>query len=77
MDCPVDVMLADIVMPGISGYELAAQVKLIRPGLRILYATGFDGNAPGREMAARHGRILEKPIRAQELVREVDRILPV
>jgi len=52
-----DVILTDIAMPGISGYELAAQAKLIRPRLRVLYTTGYDGNAPGREMAAHHGRV--------------------
>ena len=77
MDHHVDVILTDIVMPGLSGYELAAQAKLIRPGLRVLYATGFDGNAPGREMASRHGKLLLKPIRAQDLLREIQWVLPV
>ena len=49
----VDVMFTDIVMPGLSGFELAAQAKLIEPSLRVLYTTGFDGNTPGREWALR------------------------
>jgi two-component system, cell cycle response regulator CpdR len=73
----VDVLLADIVMPGMSGYELVAQAKLMRPTLRILYTTGFDGDAPGREMASQHGRTLRKPIRANDLVNEIEKILPV
>jgi CheY-like chemotaxis protein len=68
----VDVMFTDIVMPGLSGFELAAQAKLIEPSLRVLYMTGFDGNVPGREWALRHGKILQKPLRADELIAEIE-----
>jgi CheY-like chemotaxis protein len=71
----VDVMLTDIMMPGLSGYELAAQARLIRPLLRILYTTGYDGQAPGREMAKGYGKILPKPVRADELLSEIEQLL--
>ena len=71
----VDVMFTDIMMPGLSGYELAAQAKLIRPSLKVLYTPGFDGNAPGRDVAARYGTILSKPIRAADLIGEIERVL--
>jgi CheY-like chemotaxis protein len=67
----VDVMLADIMMPGLSGYELAAQARLIRPSLRILYTTGYDGQATGRDMAGGYGKLLPKPVRAEELISEI------
>lgn len=67
----VDLMLTDIMMPGLSGYELAAQARLIRPALRILYTTGYDGQATGREMAGGYGKLLPKPVRAEELVSEI------
>src|SRR5690348_11086435 len=43
----VDLLLTDIKMPGLSGYELAAQAKLLCPFLKVLYTTGYDGNEPG------------------------------
>jgi CheY-like chemotaxis protein len=67
-----DLMLTDVVMPGLSGYELAAQAKLMQPALRVLYTTGFGGDAPGRTMAAHYGKLLEKPIRAEALVGEIE-----
>ena len=68
----VDVMFTDIVMPGLSGFELAAQAKLIRPALRVLFTTGYDGNAPGRELALHHGKILQKPLRADALIAAIE-----
>jgi CheY-like chemotaxis protein len=71
----VDIMLTDIMMPGLTGYELTAQAKLIRPNLRVLYTTGYDGKAAGREMAGRYGKVLPKPVRAEELVGEIEQLL--
>ena len=68
----VDVMFTDIVMPGLSGFELAAQAKLIQPPLRVLFTTGYDGNAPGRELALHYGKILQKPLRVAELVAAIE-----
>lgn len=73
----VDVMLTDIMMPGLSGYELAAQAKLIRPSLEVLYTSGYDGQAAGRDMAGRYGKLLPKPVRADELIDEIMGLLKV
>jgi two-component system NtrC family sensor kinase len=45
-DCgPVDLLLTDVVMPGMNGRNLAEAAKLRRPGLKVLYMTGYSRNA--------------------------------
>jgi CheY-like chemotaxis protein len=70
----VDLLFTDIVMPGADGFDLAAQAKLIRANLRVLYSTGFAEKAKGRT-GTRYGKLLEKPIRADALVAAVEEAL--
>ena len=70
----VDLLFTDIVMPGADGFDLAAQAKLIRPSLRVLYSTGFADRAKGRH-GPRYGKLLEKPIRADALVAAIEKAL--
>jgi CheY-like chemotaxis protein len=70
----VDLLFTDIVMPGADGFDLAAQAKLIRPNLKVLYSTGFADKAAGR-FGPRHGKLLEKPIRAEVLTSEIKKAL--
>lgn len=65
---PVDLLLTDIVMPGINGFELARQAKLLRPGLRVLYITG---HAEQERCGMRYGKLLLKPLRAGEILAEI------
>jgi len=42
---PIDVLVTDVVMPGIGGRELAERVARIRPEIKILYMTGYTDQA--------------------------------
>jgi CheY-like chemotaxis protein len=70
----IDLLFTDIVMPGADGFDLAAQAKLIRPNLRVLYSTGYAEKAKGR-FGPRYGRLLEKPIRADALLAAIEKAL--
>lgn len=69
------VMVTDVVMPGMNGFQLADQAKSRHPGLRVLFVSGHLKQAlppPG----SRHGHVVAKPWRASELCREVRALLP-
>jgi len=70
----VDLLLADIIMPGMDGVELAKEAKRLRPGLKVLFATGYAQLATTRA-ATRHGPVIYKPLREPELIDAVQRAL--
>lgn len=71
---PVDLLLADIVMPGLDGVQLARKAKQMHPAIKVLFTTGYAQRAAERE-AMRYGRLLFKPVRQRELTREVEALL--
>lgn len=74
---PYDLLLADIVMPGIDGIELAQRATDKTPAMKVLFITGFAAVALNaqRTGANRGAKILSKPFHLRELVNEVDKIL--
>lgn len=72
-----DLLLADIVMPGLDGIELARRAAEHIPGLKVLFITGFAAVAmqARRSGPMRDTKILSKPFHLRDLVGEVDKIL--
>lgn len=68
----IDLMLTDIVMPDINGRKLADQALSMRPGLKVLFMTGFTRNAVVHNGVLDHGvHFLAKPFTIEELSRKV------
>ena len=55
---PVDLLLTDVMMPGMSGFVLARQAKHLRPDLKIIDMSGDGETAEGRD-GERHGPLLQ------------------
>jgi signal transduction histidine kinase len=69
----IDLLLSDVVMPGMSGTELADRLLGLRPGLRVLHMSGYsaDAAAPGGLVT----ELIEKPFEATELLARVRSLL--
>lgn len=72
----VNLLLTDVVMPGINGRELGRRAQQIRPGLSVLYMTGYSRNAVVHQGRLDEGvDILEKPVSQAKLALRVREIL--
>ena len=75
-DGPVDLLLTDVVMPGLNGDELAARVWAQRPGTPVLYMSGYtEHDAIRRGAADGEVQFIEKPFSPRELVDKVSAVL--
>jgi two-component system cell cycle response regulator CpdR len=71
-----DLLLADIVMPGMDGIELSQCAAEKRPGIKIMFITGFAAVALGKSTRnLKNTRILSKPFHLNDLVEQVEALL--
>ena len=71
-----DLLLTDIVMPGMDGIELAKRAADLKAKLKIMFITGFAAVAlhPSQN-APKQARVLSKPFHLREIVQEVERMI--
>lgn len=69
----IDLVLTDVVMPQMTGFELGAQLSGRAPGLKILYMSGYRDNATGSHEAAK--AFLHKPFTPDVLLNKVREVL--
>jgi DNA-binding response OmpR family regulator len=73
---PIHLMLADIVMPGMSGSELAKRVKPLYPEMKVLYMSGYTDDAIVRHGVLEKGvNYIQKPFTMEGLARRVREVL--
>jgi CheY-like chemotaxis protein/two-component sensor histidine kinase len=72
-DVPIDAMLTDLMMPEMSGRELAERVKLRRPSVRILFMSGYTDDEVLRRQLVEEGQpFLQKPFTREQLVASIE-----
>ncbi len=75
-DIHVDLLLTDVVLPGANGRELARQARTLRPGLKILFMTGYSRNAIVHQGRLDPGvELLQKPITRDQLALRIRSLL--
>jgi CheY-like chemotaxis protein len=71
-----DLLITDVVMPGIDGKALAESVRAACPGVRVLFTSGFTANVIVHHGVLERGvEFLPKPYSAEELLRRVREVL--
>lgn len=72
----IDLLLTDIMMPGMNGVEVATEVAQVRPDIRVFYMSGYADQDLVRQGLLTPGtRFLQKPFTPQELAERVREIL--
>lgn len=73
---PLDLLVTDIVLPGLNGLDLAARLAASRPALKVLLLSGYSDDAVSlRGTPAAGAAFLQKPYRLAELLRKVREVL--
>jgi two-component system cell cycle response regulator CpdR len=68
-----DLLLTDIVMPGMDGIELAQKATLKSPDIKVMFITGFSAVSLRAGKTMPQAKVLSKPFHLRDLVLEVER----
>jgi DNA-binding response OmpR family regulator len=68
----IDLVLADVIMPHVSGPGLMAKIRELRPATRVIFMSGFTENALGHHgVLESSGHFLQKPFSPEALARKI------
>ncbi|MHB8910114.1 MAG: PAS domain S-box protein [Syntrophales bacterium] len=71
-DTVIDLLLTDVVMPGMSGKELKKAIEVIRPGIKVLFMSGYTANVIAHRGVLEKGvHFIQKPFSMKDLAQKV------
>jgi two-component system, cell cycle sensor histidine kinase and response regulator CckA len=73
-DGSVDLLLTDMIMPGMNGHEVASCLRRAYPRMKVVYMSGYSGFG-SRGLAEQGDILLSKPITRETLLRKLDEVL--
>jgi len=71
----IDLLLSDVVLPGMRGPEISRSLVAVRPGVRTLYCSGFLGDTAETDASIAAAAFLAKPYSRETLGRAVRAVL--
>jgi signal transduction histidine kinase len=72
---PIELLVTDVVMPGMNGPELVAKLRARRPRMTILYMSGYDNDLVDRKTLESTASFLQKPFSPRALLKHIDSLL--
>jgi two-component system, cell cycle sensor histidine kinase and response regulator CckA len=73
---PLDVLVTDVVMPRMGGEELAERIRALRPGVKVLFISGYtEHGVPMQGGPAAGAAFLQKPFTPTALAREIRQLI--
>ena len=71
----IDLLMTDVGLPGLNGRQVADAARLLRPGLKVLFMTGYAEKALAREMLAADMQMITKPFAMDVLITRLREML--
>jgi two-component system, cell cycle sensor histidine kinase and response regulator CckA len=71
----VDMLLTDVVMPQMDGFELGRRLTELKPNLKVLYMSGYRENSAGASQSETPIAFLHKPFTPDALLSKVREVL--
>jgi CheY-like chemotaxis protein len=72
----IDLLVTDVIMPGMTGAELADQLCLLRPNVRVVYMSGYPSDSPvHQKIGGMRGIYLQKPFSFHLLSKKLEELL--
>jgi CheY-like chemotaxis protein len=70
-----DLLVTDVILPGLNGWELAEALGRRRPGVRVLFMSGYAAQHSGESLLPEDAPFLAKPFAPEDLLRKVREVL--
>jgi two-component system, cell cycle sensor histidine kinase and response regulator CckA len=78
LNTPIELLITDVIAPGMSGPMLADKLSALQPDLKVLYISGYDNTHVVQKYVVERGHVLlPKPFTMEELRGKMLQLLPV
>jgi signal transduction histidine kinase/CheY-like chemotaxis protein len=71
----IDLVLLDVIMPGLDGWQVFLRLEAIEPAVKVLFITGYAASALPDDFSTRGRRLLSKPYKPSQLLEVVRAVL--
>ncbi|HEX6246194.1 MAG TPA: ATP-binding protein [Polyangiales bacterium] len=71
----IDLVLLDMIMPELDGWQAYLKIDAIAPGTRVLFSTGYAASVLPQDFAARGARLLSKPYKPHALLAQIRELM--